>query len=151
MQGTAWRQEQWWNSFDGKGYAFSVNVRFREELPADSAAALPVLSVWDEFELARTASHPVVFTVDGTAYAVESADGGDFYPANQWVKLGVSWDPEQERLLVSRNGRQLAVRKLDAPPASAESKTQFDVFCDRLYPYAVDAGTVKSISEASQF
>ena len=93
----------------------------------------------------------MVFTVDGTAYAVEAPAGGeDFYPANQWVKLGISWDPAQERLLVSRNGRQLRVRKLDAPPAAAESKTQFDVFCDRLYPYAVDADTVKRISEASQ-
>lgn len=151
MQGAAWRQEQWWNSFDGKGYAFSVNVRFREELPAGSESALPVLSVWEEFELARTASHPVVFTVDETAYAVDPADIADFYPANQWVKLGVSWDPVQNRLLVSRNGQQLRVRKLDEVPAAAESKTQFDVFCDRLYPYAVDAGTVKSISEASQF
>ena len=149
MAGAAWRQEQWWNSFDGKGYAFSVNVRFREELPAESASALPVLSVWEEFELARTASYPVVFTVEDTAYAVETS--ADFYPANQWVKLGISWDPAQERLLVSRNGRQLRVRKLDEVPAAADSKTQFDVFCDRLYPYAVDADTVKSISEASRF
>ena len=126
-----------------------MNVRFREELLAESASALPVLSVWEEFELARTASYPVVFTVDGTAYAVETS--ADFYPANQWVKLGISWDPAQERLLVSRNGRQLRVRKLDEVPAATDSKTQFDVFCDRLYPYAVDADTVKSISEASRF
>jgi len=154
MKGAAWRQEQWWNSFDGNGFSFSVNIRFPGGLPQGADAAdytLPLLSVWDEFELACTPGHPVVFTVDGVAYAVDSADGAAFFPANTWVKLGVSWKPSEKRLLVSRGGELCRVVKLTVPPTAPAPETGFDVFCDRLYPLAVESDVVKRISEASRF
>ena len=146
MNGTAWRAEQWWNPTDGTGFAFSANIRFA----AVPSAAVPVLSVWDEFELSSSPDYPVVFTVDGESYAVaRPADDGEFFPANQWVKLGVSWDPARKRLLVSRNGRLYPAKKLESAPENAVSETVFDIFCDRLYAHALEAEQTGRISGQS--
>ena len=151
MKGAAWRPEQWWNFADGAGFAFSVNIRFEaapEEILLDeivAEAVIPVISVWDEFDLSVSPEHPVVFTVDGVSYAVERADG-EFFPANRWVKLGVSWDPASKRLLVSRNGTLLPVKKLDAQVEPVATNAFFDVFCDRLYPHSLDREQAGRIS-----
>ena len=142
MKGTAWHPEQWWNSSDRTGFAFSASIRFS----AVPEAPVPVLSVWDGFDLSVSPDDTLVFTVDGVSYAVVREDGEAFFPANRWVKLGVSWDPAKKRLLVSRNGSLLQVKKLEAAPVSAASETVFDIFCDRLYPHALDAEQVARIS-----
>ena len=151
MKGAALRPEQWWNFADGAGFAFSVNIRFEaapEEILLDeivAEAVIPVISVWDEFDFSVSPEHPVVFTVDGVSYAVERADG-EFFPANRWVKLGVSWDPASKRLLVSRNGTLLPVKQLDAQVEPVATNAFFDVFCDRLYPHSLDREQVGRIS-----
>ena len=143
MKGVAWRPEQWWNPTDGTGFAFSASVRFA----AVPECAVPVLSVWDEFDLSTSPDYPVIFTVDGVSYAVaRSADNEAFFPANSWVKLGVSWDPVKKVLLVSRNGRMYPAKKLRSAPESASSETVFDVFCDRLFPHALEAEQTGRIS-----
>jgi len=142
MKGAAWRPEQWWNSSDRTGFAFSASIRFS----AVPEAPVPVLSVWDGFDLSVSPDDILVFTVDGVSYAVVREDGEAFFPANRWVKLGVSWDPAKKRLLVSRNGSLLQVKKLEAAPVPAASETVFDIFCDRLYPHALDAEQVARIS-----
>ena len=143
MKGTAWRPEQWWNPVDEAGFAFSANIRFA----AAPDAPVPVLSVWDEFDLSTSPDYPVIFTVDGESYAVARPAGDEaFFPANRWVKLGVSWDPAKKRLLVSRNGRSYPVKRLESTPEAAASETVFDIFCDRLYPHALDAGLAGRIS-----
>ena len=143
MKGAAWRPEQWWNPADGAGFAFSASIRFA----AVPEAAVPVLSVWDEFDLAVSPDHPVVFTVDGVSYAVSRPAGDEaFFPANQWVKLGISWDPAEKRLLVSRNGKLYPVKKLESAPETAPTETIFDIFCDRLYPNALSADQAGRIS-----
>ena len=155
LKGAAWRPEQWWNPADGAGFAFSASVRFA----ASPETAVPVLSVWEEFELSTAPDYPVVFTVDGVSYAVQPSGEDVFFPANQWVKLGVSWDPSKKRLLVSRNGKLYPVNKLSSlrgPAASrlrdngfkAEaSETVFDIFCDRLYPHSLDREQAARISK----
>ena len=136
LKGAAWRPEQWWNPADGAGFAFSASVRFA----AAPETVVPVLSVWEEFDLSASPDYPVVFTVDGVPYAVSRPAGDEaFFPANRWVKLGVSWDPAKKRLLVSRNGKLYEAKKLETAPEAAASETVFDIFCDRLYPHAVDA------------
>ena len=143
MKGTAWRPEQWWNPVDEAGFAFSANIRFA----AVPDASVPVLSVWDEFDLSTSPDRPVIFTVDGESYAVARPAGDEvFFPANRWVKLSVSWDPAKKRLLVSRNGKLYPVKKLESTPESAASETVFDIFCDRLYPHALDAELASRIS-----
>jgi len=143
MKGTAWRPEQWWNPSDGTGFAFSANIRFAT-VPE---APVPVLSVWDEFDLSFSPDYPVAFTVDGSSYAVARPAGDEaFFPANQWVKLSVSWDPAKKRLLVSRNGKLCPVKKLASAPESAASGTVFDIFCDRLYPHALEMEQAERIS-----
>ena len=141
MKGAAWRPEQWWNFVDGSGFAFSANIRF-ETAPE---AVVPVVSVWDEFDLSVSPDHPVVFTVDGTSYAVDRTDGA-FFPAGKWVKLGVSWYPDKKQLLIGCNGKLLPVKKLDAPVEPVASEAVFDVFCDRLYPHALEAAQTERIS-----
>jgi len=141
MKGAAWHPEQWWNFADGTGFAFSANIRFQ----AVPDAAVPVISVWEEFDLSVTPDHPVVFTIEEQSYAVARTDE-EFFPAGEWVKLGVSWNPEKKRLLVSRNGSLCPIKKLDAPVASAASETVFDVFCDRLYPHALESELTERIS-----
>ncbi len=144
LKGTAWRPEQWWNPADGAGFAFSASVRFA----AIPETVVPVLSVWEEFDLSTSPDYPVIFTVDGVTYAVSRPAGDEaFFPANQWVKLGVSWDPAKKRLLVSRNGRMYAAKKLESAPETAASETVFDIFCDRLYPHAIDAEQAARISK----
>ena len=154
LKGAAWRPEQWWNPTDGAGFAFSANIRFSSE----PEGVVPVLSVWDEFDLITTPEQPVVFTVDGVSYVVLPALDETFFPVNQWVKLGISWDPAAKRLLVSRNGKLYSVNKLSSlrgPAASrlrdngfkAEaSETVFDIFCDRLYPHSLDREQAARIS-----
>ena len=143
MKGTAWRPEQWWNPLDQTGFAFSASVRFAS-VPE---SCVPVISVWDEFDLSVSPEFPVIFMVDGVPYGVaRPADGEEFFPANRWVKLGVSWDPESKRPLVSRNGRLYPLRKLETVPESAPSETVFDVFCDRLYPHALEREQAGRIS-----
>ena len=143
MKGAAWRAEQWWNPMDQTGFAFSASVRFSVE----PDVCVPVLSVWDEFELSVSPDYPVVFTVDGVPYAVaRPADGEAFFPANKWVKLGISWDPETKRALVSRNGKLYPLKKLVSAPEAAASETIFDVFCDRLYPHALDREQAARVS-----
>ncbi len=155
LKGAAWRPEQWWNPADGAGFAFSANIRFSSE----PEGVVPVLSVWDEFDLITTPEQPVVFTVDGVSYVVLPALDETFFPVNQWVKLGISWDPAAKRLLVSRNGKLYPVNKLSSlrgPAASrlrdngfkAEaSETVFDIFCDRLYPHSLDREQAARISK----
>ncbi|MBR4716978.1 MAG: sodium-dependent transporter [Lentisphaeria bacterium] len=145
LKGAAWRPEQWWNPADGAGFAFSASVRFA----ASPETAVPVLSVWDEFDLSSSPDYPVIFTADGATYAVSRPAGDDeaFFPANRWVKLGVSWDPAKKRLLVSRNGKLYAAKKLETAPEAAASETVFDIFCDRLYPHAIDAEQAARISK----
>ncbi len=145
LKGAAWRPEQWWNPADGVGFAFSASVRFA----AVPENVVPVLSVWEEFDLSVSPDYPVVFTVDGVSYAVSRPSGDEaFFPANQWVKLGVSWDPAKKRLLVSRNGKLYAAKKLaSAPESAAASEAVFDIFCDRLYPHAVEVEQVARISK----
>ena len=107
-----------------------------------------MLSVWDEFDLSASPDYPVIFTADGATYAVSRPAGDEaFFPANQWVKLGVSWDPAKKRLLVSRNGKLYAAKKLESAPESAATETVFDIFCDRLYPHAIDAEQAARISK----
>ena len=141
MKGTAWRPEQWWNFADGTGFAFSANIRFAS-VPD---VTVPVISVWDEFDLCVTPDYPVVFTVDGESYAVARTDD-EFFPAGKWVKVGVSWDPETKRPLVSRNGKLYPVKKLAEAPEPAPSEIVFDVFCDRLYPHALEREQAGRIS-----
>ena len=151
MKGVAWRPEQWWNPADGAGFAFSANIRFA----AKPEAAVPVLSVWEEFDLSVSRGFPV-FTVDGVTYVVLPALDETFFPANQWVKLGVSWDPAAKRLLVSRNGELYPVDKLsslrgasyvmDTGSKAEADETVFDIFCDRLYPHALDREHAARIS-----
>ena len=141
MKGAAWRPEQWWNFADGTGFAFSANIRFA----ATPDVTVPVISVWDEFDLCVTPDYPVVFTVDGESYAVARTDD-EFFPVNRWVKLGVSWDPETKRPLVSRNGKLYPVKKLTESPDPAPSEIVFDVFCDRLYPHALEREQAGRIS-----
>ncbi|MBR3505415.1 MAG: sodium-dependent transporter, partial [Lentisphaeria bacterium] len=144
LKGAAWRPEQWWNPADGAGFAFSASVRFA----AAPETVVPVLSVWEEFDLTTSPDHPVVFTVDGVPYAVGRPAGDEaFFPANQWVKLGVSWDPAKKNLLVSRNGRLYEAKKLETAPEAAANETVFDIFCDRLYPHAIDAEQAARISK----
>ena len=144
LKGAAWRPEQWWNPADGAGFAFSASVRFA----ASPETAVPVLSVWDEFDLSSSPDYPVIFTVDGVTYAVSRPAGDEaFFPANRWVKLGVSWDPAKKRLLVSRNGKLYAAKKLESAPEAAATETVFDIFCDRLYPHAIDAEQAARISK----
>ncbi len=143
LKGAAWRPEQWWNPADGAGFAFSASVRFA----AAPETAVPVLSVWDEFDLSASPDYPVIFTADGASYAVQPSGDEAFFPANQWVKLGVSWDPAKKRLLVSRNGKLYAAKKLESAPESAATETVFDIFCDRLYPHAIDAEQAARISK----
>ncbi len=144
MKGSAWRPEQWWNPTDAAGFAFSANIRFA----AVPESPVPVMSVWDEFDLSVTPDYPVVFTVDGVSYAVSRpADEGPFFPANQWVKLGISWEPAEKRLLVSRNGKLYPAKKLtSAPEGSVLSETVFDIFCDRLFPNALKTEQTGRIS-----
>jgi len=143
MKCSAWRAEQWWNPMDQTGFAFSASVRFSKE----PDVCVPVLSVWDEFDLSVSPDYPVVFTVDGVPYAVaRPADGEAFFPANQWVKLGISWDPETKRALVSRNGKLYPLKKLANAPEAAMSEIIFDVFCDRLYPHALEREQAARIS-----
>lgn len=142
MKGTAWRPEQWWNPMDQTGFAFSASIRFASA----PETCVPVISVWDEFDLSVSPDHPVVFTVDGVPYGVDRPSDGEFFPANQWVKLGVSWDPETKRPLVSRNGKLYPLKKLAKSPESAPSETVFDVFCDRLYPHALEREQTGRIS-----
>ena len=142
MKGTAWRPEQWWNYADGTGFAFSASIRFSSE-PED---VVPVMSVWDEFDLSVSQGLPV-FTVDGVSYVVSSALDETFFPANQWVKLGISWDPAAKRLLASRNGKLYPVKKLGSVPEAAASGTVFDIFCDRLYPHSLDSEQATRISK----
>ena len=144
LKGVSWRPEQWWNPADGAGFAFSANIRFA----AVPEVVVPVLSVWDEFDLSTSPDYPVIFTVDGVSYAVSRPAGDEaFFPANQWVKLGVSWDSTKKRLLVSRNGKLYAAKKLESAPEAAASETVFDIFCDRLYPHAIDAEQAARISK----
>ncbi len=146
MKGAAWRPEQWWNPTDGTGFAFSANIRFA----AVPEATVPVLSVWEEFDLSVSPDHPVVFTVDGVSYAVSRTEGDEaFFPANKWVKLGVSWDPAKKRLLVGRNGKLYPAKKLETAPEAAAPGTPavFDVFCDRLYPHALELEQTGRISK----
>ena len=126
---------------DGAGFAFSANIRFA----AVPDTAVPVISVWDEFDLSVSPDYPVVFNVEDGTYAVSRTDE-EFFPAGKWVKLGVSWDPEKKRLLVSRNGRTYPVKKLDVPAMSVGTETVFDVFCDRLYPHALEQEQTEGIS-----
>ena len=143
LKGTAWRPEQWWNPADGAGYAFSASIRFA----AVPEGVVPVLSVWEEFDLSVSQGLPV-FTVDGMSYVVSHPAGDEpFFPANQWVKLGISWDPAKKRLLVSRNGKLYPAKKLESAPENAASETVFDIFCDRLYPHAVDSEQAARISK----
>jgi len=143
LKGVAWRPEQWWNPADGAGFAFSANIRFA--VVPDSVA---VLSVWEEFDLSVSQGLPV-FTVDGVSYVVPLAPDETFFPANQWVKLGISWDPSAKRLLVSRNGELYPVKKLSSAPETepAASETVFDIFCDRLYPHSLDREQAARISK----
>ena len=144
MKGTAWRPEQWWNPADCAGFAFSTNIRF-STIPE---TVVPVLSVWEEFDLSASPDYPVIFTVDGVSYAVSrSVVDETFFPANQWVKIGVSWNPAMKDLRVSRNGKAYPVGILESAPESAASETVFDIFCDRLYPHAVDAEQATRISK----
>ena len=144
LKGAAWRPEQWWNPADGAGFAFSASIRFAT-LPS---GMVPVLSVWEEFDLSTSADYPVIFTVDGVSYAVSRPAGDEaFFPANQWVKLGISWDPAKKRLLVSRNGKSYAAKKLESAPEAPASETVFDIFCDRLYPHAVEPDQAARISK----
>ncbi len=144
LKGTAWRPEQWWNPADGAGYAFSASIRFA----AVPEGVVPVLSVWEEFDLSTSPDYPVIFTVDGTSYAVSRPAGDEvFFPANQWVKLGVSWEPSSKSLLISRNGKLYPAKKLESAPENAASDTVFDIFCDRLYPHAVDSEQAARISK----
>ena len=143
MKGAAWRPEQWWNPIDGTGFAFSASIRFA----AVPDAAVPVLSVWDEFDLSVSPDYPVIFTVDGQSYAIDRpADGEAFFPANRWVKIGISWDPAENALLVSRNGKPYPAKKLQSAPESAASEAVFDIFCDRLYPHALESDQTGRIS-----
>ena len=143
LKGAAWRPEQWWNPADGSGFAFSANIRFA----AVPEGVVPVLSVWEEFDLSVSQGLPV-FTVDGMSYVVSHPAGDEpFFPANQWVKLGISWDPAKKRLLVSRNGKLYPAKKLESAPENAASETVFDIFCDRLYPHAVDSEQAARISK----
>ena len=112
-----------------------------------SKNVVPVLSVWEEFDLSVSPDYPVVFTVDGVPYAVQASGDEAFFPANQWVKLGISWDPASKRLLVSRNGKLYAVKKLASAPESAASEAVFDIFCDRLYPHSLDREQAARISK----
>ena len=142
MKGAAWRPEQWWNFADGTGFAFSANIRF-EEAPE---AVVPVMSVWEEFDLSVSKGFPVI-TVDGVSYVVGQLAGGEaFFPAGQWVKLGVSWDPEKNRLLVGRDGKLHPVKKLAETPEASASEAVFDIFCDRLYPHSLEREQVVRIS-----
>ena len=50
-------------------------------------------------------------------------------------------------LLVSRNGKLYPAKKLESAPENAASETVFDIFCDRLYPHAVDAEQAARISK----
>ena len=143
LKGAAWRPEQWWNPADGAGFAFSANIRF-----AVVPDTVSVLSVWEEFDLSVSQGLPV-FTVDGVSYVVPLAPDETFFPANQWVKLGISWDPSAKRLLVSRNGELYPVKKLSSAPETeaAASETVFDIFCDRLYPHSLDREQAARISK----
>ena len=141
MKGAAWRPEQWWNFADGTGFAFSANIRFE----AAPEGVVPVMSVWEEFDLSVSQRLPV-FTVDGVSYVVASVLDEVFFPAGQWVKLGLSWDPEKKILLVSRDGKLHPVRKLADTPESSASDVVFDIFCDRLYPHALEREQVVRIS-----
>lgn len=144
LKGAAWRPEQWWNPADGAGFAFSASVRFA----AVPDGVVPVLSVWEEFDLSTSPDYPVIFTVDGVSFAVSRPTGDEaFFPANQWVKLGISWDPAKKRLLVSRNGNLYSAKKLESAPEAAASETAFDIFCDRLYPHSIDAEQTARISK----
>ena len=113
LKGTAWRPEQWWNPADGAGYAFSASIRFA----AVPEGVVPVLSVWEEFDLSTSPDYPVVFTVDGVTYAVSRPAGDE------------------------------AFKKLESAPENAASETVFDIFCDRLYPHAVDSEQAARISK----
>ena len=144
MKGTAWRPEQWWNFTDGTGFAFSANIRFAT-VPD---ACVPVISVWEEFDLFVSREHPVIFTVDGVSYAIDRMEEESF-PAGKWEKMGVSWNPEKKRLLVSLNGKLYPVKKLDAPVKPAAEETVFDIFCDRLYPHALEPEQTERISTQS--
>ena len=104
----------------------------------------------EEFDLSTSPDYPLVFTVDGVSYAVARPAGDEaFFPANQWVKLGISWDPSAKRLLVSRNGELYPVKKLSSAPETeaAASETVFDIFCDRLYPHSLDREQAARISK----
>ncbi len=143
MKGAAWRPEQWWNFTDGTGFAFSANIRFE----AAPAGVVPVMSVWEEFDLCVSPEKPVIFTVDDVSYAVDPLAGGEaFFPAGKWVKLGISWDPEKKRLLVSRDGKLYPAKKLADTPEPAPADAAFDIFCDRLYPHALEREQVVRIS-----
>ena len=141
MKGVAWRPEQWWNFADGTGFAFSANIRF-EEVPKGD---VPVMSVWEEFDLSVSHGRPM-FTVDGVSYVVIPDFDETFFPAGQWVKLGISWDPDKKRLLVSRDGEIHPVRKLSKTPETALTDTTFDIFCDRLYPHSLEREQVARVS-----
>ncbi len=143
MKGAAWRPEQWWNFTDGTGFAFSANIRFA----AAPEGVVPVMSVWEEFDLCVSPEKPVIFTVDEVTYAVGPLAGGEaFFPAEKWVKLGVSWDPDKKRLLVSRNGKLHPAKKLSDTPGPASSDAAFDIFCDRLYPHSLEREQLVRIS-----
>ncbi len=143
MKGAAWRPEQWWNFTDGTGFAFSANIRF-EAVPE---GVVPVMSVWEEFDLSVSPERPLIFTVDDVTYAVDPLAGGEaFFPAGKWVKLGISWDPEKKRLLVSRDGKLYPAKKLADTPEPAPADAAFDIFCDRLYPHALEREQVVRIS-----
>ena len=55
--------------------------------------------------------------------------------------------PAKKRLLVSRNGNLYPAKKLESAPENAASETVFDIFCDRLYPHAVDSEQAARISK----
>ena len=96
--------------------------------------------------MATVSTCSTVFTVDGVTYVVLPALDETFFPANQWVKLGISWDPAAKRLLVSRNGKLYPAKKLSSAPESTASETVFDIFCDRLYPHSLDREQARRIS-----
>ena len=63
------------------------------------------------------------------------------------MSCNISWDPSAKRLLASRNGTLLPVKKLDAPVEPVATNAFFDIFCDRLYPHALDREQATRISK----